>query len=53
MLHRPEGELTATAQVLYNECENHTFEITNTSPRGQWVNMAWYGIWVHVNLFFQ
>ena len=24
---------------LYNEFENHTFEITAMSPRGQWVNV--------------
>ena len=30
----------AQATILYNEFKNHTFEITNTSPRDQWVNLV-------------
>ena len=40
--HSPESNLTVNAQVsiLYNEFENHNFEITVTPPRVQWVIMG-------------
>ena len=38
--HSPERNFTASTQatILYNEFVNYSFEITATSPRGQWVN---------------
>ena len=37
--HSPEVDFTgnAKANILYNEFENYIFQITATSPRGQWV----------------
>ena len=39
MWHSPESNFTVSAQatILYNEFENHTFEIAATSPSGHWV----------------
>ena len=40
MWYSPNKHFTASAKddILYNELEKHTFEITITSPRVQWVN---------------
>ena len=39
--HSHESNITAraTANILYSEFENHIFEITPTSPRGQYVTL--------------
>ena len=37
--HSPQSNFTTNAQVtiLYNESENYNFQITTTSPWGQWI----------------
>ena len=40
--HSSGGDFVASdqANIQYNKFENYTFEITATSPRGQWVNCS-------------
>ena len=53
--HSFESNFTVSLQatILYNEFENHTFRVTATSPRGQWVNTRLILPWLSWSIFHE